>query len=65
MRYCSSDQWVICRVWAFHAQLPVGVPIGLAFELRSWTKRTFLEFRELELRLLLEKLRASLPGVRL
>jgi len=49
----------------FHAQLPVGVPIGLAFELRSWTKRTFLEFRELELRLLLEKLRASLPGVRL
>ncbi len=50
----------------FHAQLPVGVPIGFAFELRSWTKRTFLEFRELELRLLLEKLRASLgPGVRL
>jgi hypothetical protein len=44
----------------FHNQLPVAVPIGPAFELRSWTKRTFLEFRELELRLLLEKLRASL-----
>jgi hypothetical protein len=47
-----------------HGKLPVGIPIGLAFELRSWTRRTFLEFRELELRLLLEKLRASLPGVR-
>ena len=35
----------------------MAVPIGPAFELRSWTKRTFLEFRELELRLLLEKLR--------
>lgn len=44
----------------FHATLPVEVPIGPAFELRSWTKRTFLEFRELELRLLLEKLRTSL-----
>jgi hypothetical protein len=48
-----------------HDQLPTAIPIGLAFELRSWTRRTFLEFRELELRLLLEKLRASLPGVRL
>jgi hypothetical protein len=46
----------------FHGQLPVAVPIGHAFELRSWTKRTFLEFRELELRMLLEKLRASLRG---
>lgn len=46
----------------FHGQLPMAVPIGPAFELRSWTKRTFLEFRELELRLLLEKLRASLKG---
>jgi hypothetical protein len=44
----------------FHATLPPEVPIGPAFELRSWTKRTFLEFRELELRLLLEKLRTSL-----
>ncbi len=46
----------------FHDTLPVEVPLGPAFELRSWTKRTFLEFRELELRLLLEKLRASLQG---
>lgn len=48
-----------------HERHPPGIPIGLAFELRSWTRRTFLEFRELELRLLLEKLRASLPGLRL
>jgi hypothetical protein len=46
-----------------HEQLPVSIPIGLACELRAWTRRTFLEFRELELRLLLEKLRASLAGV--
>ncbi len=46
----------------FNSQLPMAVPLGPAFELRSWTKRTFLEFRELELRLLLEKLRASLKG---
>jgi hypothetical protein len=43
-----------------HDTLPIGIPIGLAFELRSWTRRTFLELRELELRLLLEKLRALL-----
>jgi hypothetical protein len=50
----------------FHARLPEGVPRGLAVELHAWTRRTFLEFRELELRLLLEKLQASLgPGVRL
>lgn len=46
----------------FHSQLPAPVPIGPAFELRSWTKRAFLEFRELELRLLMEKLRASLKS---
>ena len=48
-----------------HDQLPVSIPIGLAFELRAWTRRTFVEFRELELRGLLEQLRASLPGVEL
>ena len=48
-----------------HDRLPMEIPVGLASELRAWTRRTFLEFRELELRLLLEKLRASLPGVRL
>src|ERR1700720_3644865 len=31
-----------------HGKLPIGIPIGLAFELRSWTWRTFIEFRELE-----------------
>ncbi|MPZ37268.1 MAG: hypothetical protein GEU95_04265 [Rhizobiales bacterium] len=36
------------------------VPIGPEFELRSWTRRTFLELREFELRLLMEKVRASL-----
>lgn len=41
---------------------PTPVPIGPEFELRSWTKRTFLELREFELRLLMEKLRASLKG---
>ena len=35
-----------------------------SFELRSWTRRAFLEFRELELRLLLEKVRASLARPR-
>jgi hypothetical protein len=50
----------------FHAGMPEGVPRGLAIELNAWTRRTFLEFRELELRLLLEKLRASLgPGLSL
>jgi hypothetical protein len=46
----------------FHSMLTVPVPVGPVFELRSWTKRAFLEFRELELRLLMEKLRASLKG---
>ena len=44
----------------FHTRMPEGVPQGLAVELHAWTRRTFLEFRELELRLLLEKLQASL-----
>ncbi len=46
----------------FHGTLPMAIPIGHAFELRSWTKRVFLEFREFELRLLMEKLRASLQA---
>jgi len=49
-RYSFSD---------VYDKLPIGIPNGLAFELRSWTWRTFIEFRELELRLLLEKLRAD------
>jgi hypothetical protein len=43
-----------------HRNFPIALPIGLAYELRSWTRRAFLELRELELRLLLEKLRGSL-----
>jgi hypothetical protein len=46
----------------FHSQASAPVPFGPGFELRSWTKRVFLEFRELELRLLMERLRASLKG---
>jgi hypothetical protein len=44
----------------FHDFLPIAVPIGRALDLRAWTRRTFIEFRELELRILLEKVRASL-----
>lgn len=44
----------------FHSLLPAPVPLGPVYELRSWTKRAFLEFRELELRLLMERLRTSL-----
>jgi hypothetical protein len=51
-----------CSFAEFHTQLPVALPMGPAIELRSWTKRAFLEFRELELRFLLEKLRASLSS---
>jgi hypothetical protein len=43
-----------------HDHLPLAIPVGLGYELRAWTRRAFLEFRELELRLMLEQLRASL-----
>ncbi len=49
----------------FHDHLPPEVQIRPAYELQSWTRRVFLEFRELQLRLLLDKLRTSLPGVTL
>jgi len=45
-----------------HDHLPADIPVGLGYELRAWTRRTFVEFRELELRLLLEQLRASLEN---
>jgi hypothetical protein len=44
----------------FHGKTPAEIPAGPAAELRAWTRRVFLELRELELRLLLEKLRGSL-----
>lgn len=46
----------------FHSQASASVPSGSAHELRSWTKRVFLEFRELELRLLMKRLQTSLKG---
>ena len=52
-----------CSFADLHDRLPRAISYPLAFELRAWTRRTFVEFRELELRLLLEKLRASLSGV--
>jgi hypothetical protein len=42
------------------AHLPANMPRDQALELRSWTRGVFLEFREFELRLTLEKLRMSL-----
>jgi hypothetical protein len=44
----------------FHGEAAAGLPRGNVFHLRAWTRRAFLEFRELELRLLLEKLRSAL-----
>ncbi len=50
---------------AFRRGLCFDVPQILEAELASWVKRVFLQFRELELRLLLDRLRSSLipaPG---
>ena len=44
----------------FEVKAPAAVPMGQAFELRAWTKQAFVAFREFELRLLLDKLQASL-----
>jgi hypothetical protein len=51
-----------CSFADAHDQLPIDIPVSLGYELRAWTRRTFVEFRELELRLLLEQLRASLDN---
>lgn len=45
-----------------HDTLPLDIPVDVCLALRRWIKRAFLELRELELRLLLENLRGSLPG---
>jgi len=42
--------------------LPTDIPLDICFALRNWTRRAFLELRELELRLLLDKLSTSLTG---
>jgi hypothetical protein len=48
----------------FQDRLPLAIPAEIALELRAWTRRVFLEFRELELRLLLAKVRTSAPQSR-
>jgi hypothetical protein len=45
-----------------HDELPLKLPLDDAYELRAWTRRTFVEFRELELRMLLERLRAAMKN---
>ena len=44
----------------FRRRMSDDVPEHLEGEMHSWLKRTFLQFRELELRLLLEGLQTSL-----
>jgi hypothetical protein len=51
-----------CSFADVHDDMPLKIPLALAYELRAWTRRTFVEFRELELRLLLEQLRASMEN---
>lgn len=51
-----------CSFADVHDELPLKIPLDLAYELSAWTRRTFVEFRELELRLLLEQLRASMEN---
>ena len=48
----------------FKRGLSAYVPEILEAELNSWIKRVYLQFRELELRLLLDRLRSSLDGAR-
>jgi hypothetical protein len=54
-----------CSFLDVYERLPVPIPIRRALELQVWTRRAFVEFRKLELQLLLERLRAALPGVEL
>jgi hypothetical protein len=51
-----------CSFADVHDEMPLKIPLDLAYELSAWTRRTFVEFRELELRLLLEQLRASMEN---
>lgn len=51
-----------CSFAELHERLPAGIPVALAFELQAWTRRTFVEFREMDLRLLLEQLRPAFPA---
>ena len=49
---------------AFRGAPPKDIPPDTYAELTRWTRRVFVEFRELELRLLLGDVRASLSGGR-
>ncbi len=49
-----------CSFADFPRHLPPSIAPVHAAELRAWARRSFLELRELELRLLLERLRSSL-----
>jgi hypothetical protein len=44
----------------FRATPPEAIPLENYLELLRWTRRVFVEFRELELRLLLDDVRLSL-----
>jgi hypothetical protein len=47
----------------FRGSPPVDIPLEIYMELHRWMRRVFVEFRELELRLLLSDLQASLGSV--
>jgi hypothetical protein len=48
----------------FRQQPPAGFPAHLETEMNAWLKRVNLQFREMELRLLLSSLRGTLQGPR-
>ena len=47
-----------------HDRMPTEIPVALGYELQTWTRRIFVAFREIDLRLLLEQLRPSLAQSR-
>ena len=54
--YTTRPDWSFAD---FSSRPPVAIPMDDAIVLRAWTKRAFLELREMELRLMLERLRSS------
>jgi len=49
-----------CSFADLNDRLPAAIPVALGYELQAWTRRAFVELREIDLRLLLEELRPSL-----
>jgi hypothetical protein len=47
----------------FRSRPPGDIPLEVYMELHRWMRRIFVEFRELELRILLDDVHASLPGI--